>query len=91
MMAIHTVAAGGGSICRLDGAFASLMGRTSPLPLEDMQEFADFMLQVTYPPNPNRNRITSYNVCYTKLLRDRADPLRERLLAEKKAKTKDKN
>ena len=35
-------------------AFRGLLGRTGPLPTQDMQAFTDFMLQVAYPPNPNR-------------------------------------
>lgn len=35
-------------------AFAGLMGRNGPLTDEEMQSFTDFMLQVTYPPNPYR-------------------------------------
>jgi DNA-binding beta-propeller fold protein YncE len=37
-----------------NGAFRSLMGRTGPLSAPEMQAFTDFMLQVVYPPNPNR-------------------------------------
>jgi DNA-binding beta-propeller fold protein YncE len=36
------------------GAFDSLLGRDGPISDLDMQRFADFMLQVTYPPNPVR-------------------------------------
>src|SRR5262249_23512756 len=36
-------------------AFAGLIGRYAQLPPEEMAAFADFILQVTYPPNPNRN------------------------------------
>ncbi|HWO25124.1 MAG TPA: hypothetical protein VNO30_40575 [Kofleriaceae bacterium] len=36
-------------------AFVSLLGRSAELPPDDMQAFTDFMLQVTYPPNPIRN------------------------------------
>jgi hypothetical protein len=35
-------------------AFAGLVGRNGPLAQADMDSFASFMLQVTYPPNPNR-------------------------------------
>jgi YVTN family beta-propeller protein len=35
-------------------AFTTLLGRDSPIPQADMDAFADFILQVTYPPNPNR-------------------------------------
>jgi DNA-binding beta-propeller fold protein YncE len=36
-------------------AFMSLLGRDSLIPVADMQAFTDFILQVTYPPNPIRN------------------------------------
>lgn len=36
-------------------AFEGLLGRSGPLTDVQMQAFADFMLQVTYPPNPIRN------------------------------------
>ncbi|HMF04253.1 MAG TPA: hypothetical protein VKH17_05520, partial [Acidimicrobiia bacterium] len=36
-------------------AFDSLLGRGGPIPDTDMQAFTDFILQVTYPPNPIRN------------------------------------
>jgi DNA-binding beta-propeller fold protein YncE len=35
--------------------FVDLLGRPAPLPDADMQAFADFILQVMYPPNPNRS------------------------------------
>jgi YVTN family beta-propeller protein len=35
-------------------AFDGLLGRGSPILGPDMQAFADFILQVTYPPNPVR-------------------------------------
>ncbi|HEY5603897.1 MAG TPA: hypothetical protein VIM41_12375 [Gammaproteobacteria bacterium] len=35
-------------------AFVGLMGRDSPLTDDEMQAFTDFILQVTYPPNPIR-------------------------------------
>jgi DNA-binding beta-propeller fold protein YncE len=35
-------------------AFAGLLGRSGPLSDPDMQAFTDFILQVTYPPNPLR-------------------------------------
>ena len=35
-------------------AFRGLLGRTGPLSVPEMQAFTDFMLQVVYPPNPNR-------------------------------------
>jgi YVTN family beta-propeller protein len=36
-------------------AFEGLLGRGEPLTDEEMQAFTDFILQVTYPPNPIRN------------------------------------
>jgi len=36
-------------------AFADLLGRDAPLPQAQMDAFAEFMLQVTYPPNPIRS------------------------------------
>ncbi|AUX40970.1 hypothetical protein SOCE26_023720 [Sorangium cellulosum] len=35
-------------------AFIDLLGRSALIPDADMQAFADFILQVTYPPNPLR-------------------------------------
>jgi DNA-binding beta-propeller fold protein YncE len=37
------------------GAFEGLLGRESPLAADEMQEFTDFILRVSYPPNPIRN------------------------------------
>ncbi|MGH7893896.1 MAG: YncE family protein, partial [Candidatus Binatia bacterium] len=39
---------------RFNVAFAGLLGRSGPLAPEEMQAFTDFILQVTYPPNPIR-------------------------------------
>ncbi|MFY0567742.1 YncE family protein [Archangium lansingense] len=36
-------------------AFMDLLGRSAQLTPAEMQQFTDFMLQVTYPPNPVRN------------------------------------
>jgi hypothetical protein len=36
-------------------AFVGLNGRDAELPSAEMQAFADFALQITYPPNPIRN------------------------------------
>jgi DNA-binding beta-propeller fold protein YncE len=36
-------------------AFGGLLGRAEPLTDDQMQAFTDFILQVTYPPNPIRN------------------------------------
>ena len=43
------------------GAFPNLLGRDGPIDDADMEAFTDFILQVTYPPNPVRmlyNRLT---------------------------------
>jgi DNA-binding beta-propeller fold protein YncE len=43
-------------------AFGGLIGRSGPLTTSEMQAFADFILQVRYPPNPIRaldNSLTS--------------------------------
>ena len=38
-----------------NGAFVSLMGRSSPLSTSDMQAFKDFVFTIKYPANPNQN------------------------------------
>jgi len=35
-------------------AFGDLLGRDGPIPAANMEAFTDFILQVKYPPNPNR-------------------------------------
>ncbi len=35
-------------------AFPDLLGRHAPIPAADMEAFTDFVLQMKYPPNPNR-------------------------------------
>jgi YVTN family beta-propeller protein len=40
---------------KFNPAFQNLLGRNSPLSPSDLQAFTDFILQVTYPPNPIRN------------------------------------
>jgi DNA-binding beta-propeller fold protein YncE len=40
---------------KFNKAFVGLIGRSAQLPDSEMNAFADFILQVTYPPNPNRN------------------------------------
>ncbi len=35
-------------------AFPDLLGRHTTLPHADMEAFTDFVLKITYPPNPNR-------------------------------------
>ncbi|MEO7735511.1 MAG: beta-propeller fold lactonase family protein [Kofleriaceae bacterium] len=38
---------------KFQGGFTELLGRNAPIPAADMDAFASFILQVTYPPNPN--------------------------------------
>jgi DNA-binding beta-propeller fold protein YncE len=40
---------------RFNPAFEGLLGRSSQISPADMAAFADFILEVTYPPNPIRN------------------------------------
>jgi len=44
-----------GAFKKFNVAFGGLLGRTGPITDSAMGAFADFILQVTYPPNPNRN------------------------------------
>jgi YVTN family beta-propeller protein len=39
---------------KFDVAFVDLNGRATPLSAAEMGSFADFVLEVSYPPNPNR-------------------------------------
>ncbi len=39
---------------KFNPAFVGLVGRDTTLTTADMQKFTDFVLSVTYPPNPNR-------------------------------------
>jgi YVTN family beta-propeller protein len=39
---------------KFNGAFPDLIGRHTTLTQEEMDAFTDFILKVTYPPNPNR-------------------------------------
>jgi len=43
-----------GAFMEFNVAFEGLVGRTGPLPTSDMDAFTNFILQVNYPPNPNR-------------------------------------
>lgn len=43
-----------GAFKEFNVAFAGLIGRTEPLPSSQMDAFTNFILQVNYPPNPNR-------------------------------------
>ncbi len=42
-------------------AFVSLLGRDSEISAQEMQQFADFIMQLTYPPNPVRALDNSLN------------------------------
>ncbi|MBK8259042.1 MAG: hypothetical protein IPK82_41080 [Polyangiaceae bacterium] len=39
---------------KFQGGFVNLVGTAGPIPNADMEAFTDFILQVTYPPNPIR-------------------------------------
>lgn len=43
-----------GAFKEFNVAFAGLVGRSGPLSSAEMDSFTNFILQVTYPPNPNR-------------------------------------
>jgi DNA-binding beta-propeller fold protein YncE len=40
---------------QFQAGFVGLLGRSAPLPDADMEAFTDFVLQLTYPPNPIRH------------------------------------
>jgi YVTN family beta-propeller protein len=40
---------------KFQAGFVGLLGRSEPLAAADMEAFTDFVLELTYPPNPNRN------------------------------------
>jgi DNA-binding beta-propeller fold protein YncE len=40
---------------KFNGAFEGLVGRTAPLTDQEIESFANFALQIMYPPNPNRD------------------------------------
>ena len=42
------------AFAQFQGGFTDLLGRSEPIPEADMTAFADFALQVMYPPNPIR-------------------------------------
>jgi DNA-binding beta-propeller fold protein YncE len=42
------------AFAKFNQAFPDLLGRNSVIPPADMAAFTDFILRVTYPPNPNR-------------------------------------
>ncbi|HWO20282.1 MAG TPA: hypothetical protein VNO30_16045, partial [Kofleriaceae bacterium] len=39
---------------KFQAGFTELLGRSAEIPPANMEAFTDFILQVTYPPNPNR-------------------------------------
>jgi DNA-binding beta-propeller fold protein YncE len=39
---------------KFNEAFPALLGRHTTIPQQDMDAFTDFILRITYPPNPNR-------------------------------------
>ena len=43
------------SFSKFNGAFEGLLGRGGPLTTTEMDQYTDFILQVTMPPNPVRN------------------------------------
>lgn len=40
---------------QFQAGFVGLLGRSEPIPADDMESFAEFALQLRYPPNPIRN------------------------------------
>jgi hypothetical protein len=42
------------AFAKFQGGFTELLGRSAPIPAADMEAFTDFILQITYPPNPIR-------------------------------------
>jgi DNA-binding beta-propeller fold protein YncE len=42
------------AFAKFNGAFPDLLGRNAVLSPTDMAAFTDFVLRITYPPNPNR-------------------------------------
>ena len=42
------------AFAKFQGGFTDLLGRYAPIPTEAMEAFTDYILQLTYPPNPNR-------------------------------------
>ncbi|WP_420814248.1 hypothetical protein [Polyangium fumosum] len=45
---------------QFQAGFVDLLGRSEPIPDDDMEAFADFALQIMYPPNPIRNLDNSF-------------------------------
>ena len=50
-----------GAFKRFNGAFVGLVGRSSELTEQEMQDFTDFALSIRYPPNPIRALNNSLN------------------------------
>jgi DNA-binding beta-propeller fold protein YncE len=50
---------------KFNKAFKGLIGRSAELPDSEMNAYADFILQVTYPPNPFRNLDNSLTASQT--------------------------
>jgi DNA-binding beta-propeller fold protein YncE len=50
-----------GAFKKFNPAFVGLIGRTGELNEDEMQAFTDFILTVTYPPNPNRRLDNTLN------------------------------
>src|SRR6185369_1798866 len=48
------------AFAKFQAGFTDLLGRDSFIPTADMDAFTDFILQVTYPPNPNRPLDSSF-------------------------------
>ncbi|WP_437851123.1 hypothetical protein [Sorangium sp. So ce363] len=46
---------------KFQAGFIDLLGRHEPIPDADMEAFTDFVLQITYPPNPIRALDSSLN------------------------------
>ncbi|HRI69211.1 MAG TPA: hypothetical protein PK156_33505, partial [Polyangium sp.] len=46
---------------QFQAGFVGLLGRSEPIPADDMEAFADFALQMMYPPNPIRALDNSLN------------------------------
>ncbi|WP_437968165.1 hypothetical protein WMF04_02200 [Sorangium sp. So ce260] len=42
------------AFAKFQAGFTDLLGRSGPIPAASMEAFTDFILQVTYPPNPIR-------------------------------------
>ncbi len=43
------------AFAKFQAGFVDLLGRSAPIPAADMDAFTDFILELTYPPNPVRS------------------------------------